>query len=61
MAVLGNKVDLTDELAVTEEELAQAGKARNAPFYLTSAKTGANVEKTFVQLAAQLAQQGAAA
>jgi GTPase SAR1 family protein len=57
MAILGNKVDLTDELAVTEQELAKASAQYDAPFYLTSAKTGANVEKTFTGLATTLVQK----
>ena len=51
IALLANKVDLTDRIEVTEEQLAQAARAYGSPYYLTSAKTGANVERAFQELA----------
>ncbi len=48
---LANKVDLKDQQAVSEEDLAVAAKVHDAPFLFTSAKTGENVEHAFAELA----------
>jgi Ras-related protein Rab-18 len=45
--LVGNKVDLQDEIAVSEEELAAFGRRLDTPTFLSSAKTGENVEKVF--------------
>ncbi len=47
-----NKFDLVEAASEALEsfELEQASKAFNAPFYFTSAKTGENVEQTFLTL-----------
>jgi small GTP-binding protein len=48
---LGNKVDLTEERAITAETLTAVTTELNAPILLTSAKTGENVETAFELLA----------
>lgn len=44
---LGNKCDLKDEARVTHEELEVFAKKHDSPAFLTSAKTGYNVEVAF--------------
>jgi small GTP-binding protein len=44
---LGNKCDLKDEARVTYEELEVFAKKHDSPAFLTSAKTGYNVEVAF--------------
>jgi len=51
---LGNKADLTEQRAISEEALSTAAQALGGPYLLTSAKTGANVEEAFLKLAALL-------
>ena len=48
---LGNKADLAERVVVREEELARMGAILNASYYLTSAKTGRNVDEAFRTLA----------
>ena len=48
---LGNKVDLTAERTISDEEIRQAVAGLSHRFLLTSAKTGANVNEAFDQLA----------
>ncbi len=55
VAVLGNKVDLAEDFALTDDELARSARRHDAPYYLTSAKTGENVEKAFTELAVTIA------
>ncbi len=52
---LANKVDLKDEVQVSEGDMIQAAKAYDSPFHFTSAKTGANVELAFQSLAERIA------
>lgn len=52
--LVGNKVDLIDEIRVPESDLAALGHTYHAPHFLTSAKTGENVERMFYTLAQQL-------
>lgn len=52
--VIGNKNDLKDKHEVKKEELAKIAKKYNAPTFLTSAKTGYNVEKMFYHIGEQL-------
>lgn len=52
---LANKYDLRNQVSIAEEELTQASKAYDSPYYYTSAKTGMNVEKAFQQLAKRIA------
>jgi len=57
LVFLGNKVDLTDRLRVTEADLEALAKKHNAPALMTSAKTGYNVSAAFVRLAEALVQR----
>jgi len=49
--ILGNKADLVDNAQFGEGELSAMAARYNARSYLTSAKTGANVEASFKELA----------
>jgi small GTP-binding protein len=50
LVVVGNKVDLASQRAVTDEQIAEASSAYGAPWYLSSAKTGEQVEQAFLTL-----------
>ena len=52
---MANKWDLKDQAEITEEDLTQATKAYDSPYFLTSAKTGENVETAFQNLAQRIA------
>ena len=52
---IGNKADLKAKVVIQEDELAALGKLRNAPWLLTSAKTGIGVERAFQGLAERVA------
>jgi len=54
---MANKIDLKERMEMGEEELVQATKAYDAPFYMTSAKTGENVEIAFQNLAERIAKE----
>ncbi len=54
---LANKVDLAEQVQVTEDDMIQAAKAYDSPFHLTSAKTGVNVELAFQSLAERIAKE----
>ncbi len=45
--ILGNKVDLKDEHEITLDDMATFADRCNCLYYLTSAKTGENVEAAF--------------
>ena len=45
--LLGNKLDLKEQHEITFEDMAKFAKKFNCPYYLTSAKTGENVERAF--------------
>jgi len=45
--LLGNKLDLEDEFQVTFKDVSVQAKEFGCPYFLTSAKTGENVEKAF--------------
>jgi small GTP-binding protein len=47
---LGNKCDMLDEAEFGAEELGKLASKFNIPFYLTSAKSGEDVEKAFYNL-----------
>jgi small GTP-binding protein len=49
-AVAANKCDLTERQQITPEQVAQAAAELDAPHYLTSAKTGDDVETLFHHL-----------
>src|SRR2546425_3107579 len=57
MVFLGNKSDLRDRADVPPEELARLGGIHSSPFYMTSAKTGENVEDSFQALASAIAER----
>ncbi|MCK4717932.1 MAG: GTP-binding protein [Thermoplasmata archaeon] len=48
--LLANKADLTDMTQITPEDLDAAAEKNGASSYFTSAKTRANVEKSFLDL-----------
>ena len=54
---LANKADLRDERQIGEDELAQAARAYDSPFYFTSAKSGLNVEAAFKSLGERIVQE----
>ena len=50
MVLLGNKVDLYKSARVFYDDLDEIGKRYGFPVFLTSAKTGSNVENAFYKL-----------
>jgi small GTP-binding protein len=52
---LGNKVDLTDERKITDEQLSEFTQENPGSWLLTSAKTGEQVETAFRRLTEQMA------
>jgi small GTP-binding protein len=54
LVFVGNKVDLVDQRAITHAELQKVCAALNGSFLLASAKTGEQVEETFLAVAEQL-------
>jgi len=54
VVLLGNKCDLVDQRRVTPEQLEGMAKKLNAMSFLTSAKTGENVETAFQRLGNEL-------
>ncbi|KAJ5075349.1 ras-related protein rab-5c [Anaeramoeba ignava] len=50
IAFVGNKLDLSEKRRVTKEEAEEYAKQNGFLFYETSAKTGENVEKVFLDL-----------
>jgi small GTP-binding protein len=55
---LGNKADLGERVVVSPEELARMGAILNAKVFLTSAKTGKNVNEAFQALADAIGHRG---
>jgi small GTP-binding protein len=55
---VGNKVDLPEARVISDDELAAAAHQFNAPYYLSSAKTGENIEVIFEQLAGRIEAEG---
>ncbi len=51
MIMLGNKCDMTEKAQFSLADLQSIGSKYNCPCFLTSAKTGANVEESFKSLA----------
>src|ERR1700704_111462 len=54
---LGNKIDLKDQIQISEDEMTQAARAYDSPFRFTSAKAGVNVEDAFQSLAQRVAKE----
>lgn len=54
---LANKIDLKDQVQVTEDDMIQAARAYDSPFHFTSAKAGVNVELAFQSLAERIAKE----
>ncbi|MHA1836221.1 MAG: GTP-binding protein, partial [Candidatus Odinarchaeia archaeon] len=54
MIICGNKIDLVDQREVKREEGENFSKKIGKMFIETSAKTGQNVEKAFVELCSQI-------
>ena len=52
---LANKADLKDQMAISEADVKAAAESHDAPWILTSAKTGENVEHAFAELAQLIA------
>lgn len=48
--VVGNKVDLTEQRIISDQDLDAFARTVNAPWFTSSAKTGANVETIFATL-----------
>ena len=57
MVLVGNKIDLDSERAVSFEEGEEFAKVNNMPFFETSAKLGTNIESIFVKSAEMIAQK----
>ncbi len=55
---LGNKADLAERVVVSPDELARMGAILNAKIFLTSAKTGQNVNEAFQVLADAIGKRG---
>lgn len=55
--LIGNKVDLKDQIVVTEEEASLLAKEHDVNLIITSAKTGENVETAFVNLGKQILEE----
>ena len=55
---LGNKADLTDNYAFREKDIAELADTYDAPHFLTSAKTGLNVNMAFYRIAYDVAKKG---
>lgn len=57
--IFANKSDLTnpEDVMVTEEEIAEYSKLKGIPIIKTSAKTGAGVDDSFIDMTKQLIQK----
>lgn len=54
LVIAANKVDLVEERRLSDEELAAVSSSLDAPLFLTSAKTGVQVESMFQQFGSLL-------
>ena len=52
--VFANKADQTDEIVVTDEEIAQFEETHKIPVVKTSAKEGSGVDDSFLELTKKL-------
>lgn len=59
LVFVGNKCDLVDSRAVSEEELKAMADKYKAPYFLSSAKTGENVERFFYGISKMLLERRA--
>ncbi len=50
MILIGNKVDLKDNIKISESQVKEYASQHNMTYLLTSAKSGENVEEAFEQL-----------
>ncbi|MBN1802781.1 MAG: GTP-binding protein [Candidatus Lokiarchaeota archaeon] len=50
LLLVGNKTDLTNSVKIGESETAEFAQKNNMDYMLTSAKSGENVEKAFLEL-----------
>jgi len=50
LVIVGNKVDLVDQRMITDEDLAEVATTCQASYFVSSAKTGENVEAVFYTL-----------
>ncbi|NJN18436.1 MAG: GTP-binding protein [Oscillochloris sp.] len=57
LVLLANKLDRSSERAIEHQQLADFAARLNIPWYLTSAKTGAGVEASFLDLSAAIITQ----
>lgn len=57
--LLANKIDLKEQMAVTEDDVRETAAVHKAPCLYTSAKTGENVEAGFANLAKLIAARAA--
>src|SRR3989337_726144 len=55
--LLGNKTEFIEHAQISEEDLAQAARAYDCPYFFTSARTGLNVELAFATLAERVAHE----
>ncbi len=60
MVLLGNKADLTGQAQVTGQQLEAAAVGFQCPYFLTSAKTGQNIEKSIRTLLVSMVKKVAA-
>ncbi len=56
---LANKIDLRDQMQITEDEMRRLAESHNAAYFFTSAKTGQNVETGFLGLAKMIVTRAA--
>ncbi|MFX1298809.1 MAG: Rab family GTPase [Promethearchaeota archaeon] len=52
--LIGNKSDLKDKIKIKEKEAREFAKRNNMDIIITSAKTGENVEKSFIELTTKI-------
>jgi small GTP-binding protein len=54
LIIAGNKVDLTEQREIEDEEIVDLADLLDANWFITSAKTGDHVEKAFTSLAERI-------
>ncbi|MFX1316025.1 MAG: Rab family GTPase [Promethearchaeota archaeon] len=52
--LIGNKSDLNEKIKITDKEANEFAKRNNMEIIITSAKTGKNVEKAFIELTTKI-------